>query len=113
VLVAAGVSLALLALLFWAIEVNGWRGKWLWPWLVLGSNAIAAYMISELLGGALNVVGGWINGQPFDVTRWIFNHWFAWIPGGGLASFAYSFAYLVVCFIPVWILYRKKIFLKV
>jgi predicted acyltransferase len=113
VLVAAGISLAILALFFWAIEVSGWRGKWTWPWLVLGSNAIAAYMISELLGTALDLIAGWIHGRPFDLTRWIFLHWFAWIPNGGLASFAYSFAYMAVCFIPVWILYRKKIFLKV
>jgi len=113
VLVAAGVSLALFALLFWAIEVSGWRGKWTWPWLVLGSNAIFAYMFSELLGSALDLVGGWIHGRPFGVTHWVFLHWFAWIPDGGLASFAYSFAYLAACFIPTWLLYRNKIFLKV
>ena len=113
VLVAAGVSLALLALLFWAIEVHNWRGKWTWPWLVLGSNAIAAYIISELLATALDLIGGWIHGSPFSITRWVFMHWIAWIPDGGVASFAYSFLYLAVCFIPVWILYRKKIFLTV
>jgi predicted acyltransferase len=113
VLVAAGCSLALFALLFWAIEVSGWRGKWTWSWLVLGSNAIFAYMFSELLGSALDLVGTWTHGHPFGVTRWVFVHWFAWIPDGGLASFAYSFAYLVACFIPTWVLYRNKIFLKV
>ena len=113
VLVAAGVSLALFALLFWAIEVNGWQGKWTWPWLVLGSNAIFAYMFSELLGSVLDLIGGWVHGRPFGVTHWVFLHWFAWIPDGGLASFAYSFAYLAACFIPTWLLYRNKIFLKV
>jgi predicted acyltransferase len=113
VLVAAGISTAVLALFFWAIEVKGWRGKWTWPWLVLGSNAIAAYMISELLGSTINAIAGWIHGKPFDATGWVDVHWFFPIGHGGLASFAYSFAYLVVCFIPVWILYRKKIFLKV
>jgi predicted acyltransferase len=113
VLVAAGVALTLLALLFWAIEVRGWRGKWTWPPLVFGSNAIAAYMISELLGSTLNLIAGWIHGGPFNMERWIFVHWFAWIPDGGLASFAYSFVYMAVCFIPIWILYRNKIFLKV
>jgi len=113
VLVAAGIALALLAVLFWAIEVSNWRGKWTYPLLVFGSNAIAAYMISELLGSALDLVGGWIQGQRFNLTHWIFLHWFAWIPNGGLASFAYSFAYMAVCFIPVWVLYRKRIFLKV
>jgi predicted acyltransferase len=113
VLVAAGIALALLALLFWAIEVRGWRGKWTWAPLVLGSNAIAAYMISELLGTTLSMIASWVHGGPFSAERWIFVHCFAWIPDGGLASFAYSFAYMAVCFIPVWILYRNKIFLKV
>jgi len=35
------------------------------------------------------------------------------IPDGGLASFAYSFSYMLICFVPIWIMYRKKIFLKV
>jgi predicted acyltransferase len=113
VLVAAGIALSLLAILFWVIEVKGWRGKWTWPWLVLGSNAIAAYMISELLATAINAIAGLIHGKPFDATGWADVHWFYPIGHGGLDSFAYSFAYLAVCFIPVWILYKKKIFLKV
>ncbi|MFC5861326.1 acyltransferase family protein [Acidicapsa dinghuensis] len=113
VLIAGGISLAILALFYWMIEVRGWKGKWTWPWLVFGSNAIAAYMISELLGSTLDLIGSWIAGHRFGTTRWIFIHWFAWIPNDGLASFAYSFAYMAVCFIPVWILYKKKIFLKV
>ena len=48
VLVAGGYSLALLTFAFCAIEQKGWRKGWTWPWLVFGSNAIAAYMFSEL-----------------------------------------------------------------
>ncbi len=53
VLVAAGYSLLLLTLAFWAIEQNGWRKGWTWIWLVFGSNAIAAYMFSELVPDGL------------------------------------------------------------
>lgn len=35
------------------------------------------------------------------------------IPNPGWAEFSYSFVYMAICFVPVWILYRKKIFLKV
>jgi predicted acyltransferase len=113
VLVAAGIAIALLALLFWAIEVNDWRGKWLWPWLVLGSNSIFAYMVSELLPGVLDRIPIIDHGRRTSPLPWAYTHWFAHIPNGGLASFAYSFAFLVVCFIPTWVLYRKRIFLKV
>jgi predicted acyltransferase len=102
-----------LALCFWAIEVKGWRRGWTWAPLIFGSNAIAAYMISELLPAPLVRWHLTANGRPSDIFHWCFVHFFAWIPSAGLASFAYSFAYMAVCFVPVWLLYKKRIFLKV
>ena len=114
VLVAAGYSLLLLTLAFWAIEQNGWRKGWTWIWLVFGSNAIAAYMFSELVpDGLYNTLVPSGAGTSVNVIEWIFTHLFAHIPNPGWAAFAYSVSFTAVCFIPVWILYRKKIFLKV
>jgi predicted acyltransferase len=113
-LVAAGYSLALITVAFWAVERQGWRKGWTWVWLVFGSNAIAAYMISELLPSALDhisVSAG--SGRRIELNAWIFSRVFAHIPDPGWAAFAYSVSFTAVCFIPVWILYRKKIFLKV
>jgi predicted acyltransferase len=114
VLVAAGYSLALLAFAFWAIEVRGWRKGWTGVWLVFGSNAIAAYMFSELLPGVLDNVTVPDGPNRHAVLNFvIFEHIFAHIPDPHWAAFAYSVSFTAVCFIPVWILYRKKIFLKV
>jgi predicted acyltransferase len=113
VLVAAGYSLAVLTLAFWAADVRGWRGRWTWPWLVLGSNAITAYMISELSPGALGNIHFMADGWRSDVLSWVMDHVFEQIPNPGWASFAYSVSILAFCFIPVWVLYRKKIFIKV
>jgi predicted acyltransferase len=113
VLVAAGCSLALLALFFWLIEVNDWRGKWTWPFLVLGSNSIAAYMISELLGMITDLIRVPSHGRIVGPLAWLYLNVIAKIPDGGLASFTYSFVYMFICFIPIWIMYKKKIFLKV
>ncbi|HUD54881.1 MAG TPA: heparan-alpha-glucosaminide N-acetyltransferase domain-containing protein [Terracidiphilus sp.] len=114
VLVAAGYSLAVLAFAFWAIEVRGWRKGWTWVWLVFGSNAIAAYMFSELLPGVLdNVTVPDGPGRHAALNVVLFAHIFAHIPNPHWAAFAYSVSFTAVCFIPVWILYRKKIFLKV
>jgi len=114
VLVAGGYSLALLTLAFWAVEQQGWRKGWTWPWLVFGSNAIAAYMVSELLPGVLSNIGVPIKpGVRGDVNYWVWVHTFAHIPNPHWAAFSYSVSFTAVCFIPVWIMYRKKIFLKV
>jgi predicted acyltransferase len=113
VLVAGGYSLALLALAFWAVEQKQWRTGWTWIWVVFGSNAIAAYMFSELLPGVLLNVHLTSGGTQTDVIRFVLDHVFARIPDAGWAAFAYSVSFTAVCFVPVWLLYRRGIFLKV
>jgi predicted acyltransferase len=125
VLVAAGWSLTIFALVFWAVEIKGWgkaagsnKSEVLsraaaWPWLVFGSNAIAAYMISELLGGVVDLLPFTAGGQKTDALAWMHTQIFHMIPNQGWAAFGYSFSFMAICFIPVWVLYRKKIFLKV
>jgi predicted acyltransferase len=113
VLVAAGYSLTVLTLAFWLCDVRGWRKRWTWPWLVFGSNAITAYIFSELAPSALDHIRFIAGGRRTNVLAWSFHHSFAQIPDPGWAAFAYSFSILVFCFIPVWVLYHKKIFVKV
>jgi predicted acyltransferase len=119
VLTAAGWSLLVFALAFWAVEQKGWgKGKgWsrglVWPWLVFGSNAIAAYMFSELLPGVLGNIHWTSDGRQMNVVGWVHVHIFSHIPDPGWGAFAYSVSFMAICFVPVWILYRKKIFLKV
>jgi predicted acyltransferase len=113
VLVAGGYSLALVAVTFWAVEHKGWRTGWTWIWIVFGSNAIAAYMFSELLPGVLHNLHVTSGGRRIDVNSFVFNRVFGHIPDPGWAAFAYSVSFTAVCFIPVWMLYRRRIFLKV
>jgi predicted acyltransferase len=113
VLVAAGYSLALMTLAYWAVEQKRWRDGWTWIWLVFGSNAIAAYMFSELLPGVLHNVHFSAGGKRTDVIAFLFDHVFAHIPDPGWAAFAYSVSFTAFCFLPAWMLYRRRIFLKV
>jgi predicted acyltransferase len=114
VLVAGGYSLAVLTFAHFTVEQMNWRKGWTWPWLVFGSNAIAAYMFSELMPGILDSIklaDG--TGRRVELGAVIFKNSFAHIPNPHWAAFAYSVSFAAFCFIPVWILYRKKIFLKV
>jgi predicted acyltransferase len=118
VLVAAGWSLVAFALFYWAIEFKGWcRKGWskglVWPWLVFGSNAIAAYMISELIGSAIEMIQFTAGGHETNPLAYVHMHLLRHIPDPGWRAFSYSVSYTFLCFIPVWLLYRKKIFLKV
>jgi predicted acyltransferase len=114
VLVAGGYSLLLVMLAYWAVEVRGWRKGWTYVWVVFGSNAIAAYMFSELVPGILEHIHvGSGSGPQHNVLGWAAMHTVRHIPDPGWAAFGYSVSFTAFCFIPVWILYRKKIFLKV
>jgi len=100
VLFTAGCALLCLATCYWLIDVKLHRGWWTRPFLIFGSNAIVAYVVSEVLGGTF----GW--------KEHVFQHTFALIKPPAFASLLYSLAVVAVCFLPVWWMYRKKIFLK-
>ena len=84
-----------------------------WPWLVFGSNAISAYVIAELLVRILDNIRFQAGGEELTPLLWVRFHIFDHIPNPGWSTFAYAVSFTAVCFIPVWIMYRKKIFVKV
>lgn len=118
VLWAAGWSLLLLALVYWAMEQRdwgqrGWSRALAWPWLVFGSNAIVAFVVNDefsILPSQIHFTDG---GKASNPLRYVFQHVFMHVPDPGWRSFTYVVVYTAVCFIPIWLLYRKKIFLKV
>jgi len=117
VLEAAGWSLTVLTISYWVVEQWGW-GKthskaMVYPWLVLGANSITAYMFSEVVPGMLERIHFTADGRTTNPMAWLADNVFAHLPTPGWAAFAFSFFTLAYCFIPVWILYRKKIFVKV
>jgi predicted acyltransferase len=110
VLFAAGISLLAWAVVMWLTEVRGWRKGWTGFWLVLGMNAIAAYVFSEVLSGVLWAVH---LGPHESLGQVIYADVFAAIHPPGLASLLYSICFMLVCWLPMALLYRRKIFLKV
>ena len=102
-----------MTLVFWVVEQQGWRKGWTWIWLVFGSNAIAAYMFSELLPGVLHNIHLSLGGGRTDVIAFAFNNVFAHISDFGWPHFAYSVGCNTIGFAPVWMMHRRRIFLKV
>jgi predicted acyltransferase len=114
VLFSGGFALLFLSLLYWITEVRRWRGAWTMPILVFGMNAIAGFVADSLIYGP---------GYSFTVraSNGATMNWHeaaqAHLEGIGLnaanASLVYSLGAVAICWILLWLLWRRKIFLKV
>ena len=109
VLFAAGWSLLALTLAWFLIEVRKIPSAWIAPALVFGMNAISAYVLSELLAGAISSIP--ITPHQ-SLQQWIYLHTFHPIGTPAFSSLLYSLAFVFVCWLPMLVLYRRKIFLK-
>jgi predicted acyltransferase len=110
VLLTTGISVALLGLLFWMIDGPPKIRSGLTPWLVFGTNALGAYIFSEVLAivlGAINLSRG------ETLQQFLFRLLPHTLGPPPLLSAVYSFMFVVVCFLPVMYLYRQRIFLKI
>jgi len=97
VLVACGLSSLLFALFFLIIDVIGWR-LWAQPFVWIGMNPIAIYMMHNLVDMealAKRFVGGDLNAHF-----------------GPYGSLAIAIVQLLITLGMAWFLYRRRIFLR-
>jgi predicted acyltransferase len=120
VLYAAGWSLLTLALCYWLIDMRRLNdtpaGKaLLWPWLVFGSNAITAFVVSNLIVKIMLwiKVSDSFSSKPVTAWFWSYRHLFARHGSTEVTSLLFAIAVVAVCFLPNWYLWRKRIFLKI
>jgi predicted acyltransferase len=109
----SGIAMALLALLFWSIDGGRigltQRSRVLKPWLVFGTNALTAYVLSEVLAITLSAI-------PIrtgeNLQQLLYGLLPSWLGSPPFVSLLYSLLFVCVCYVPVWEFYRRGIFLK-
>jgi predicted acyltransferase len=109
VLFTAGISIALFALLFWLIDGQYQLRRCLTPWLVFGTNALTAYVLSEVLAPILAAI--YLPGGG-NLQQFLFHLLPRWLGPPPFVSMLYSMLFVLVCYLPVLFLYRRKIFIK-
>ena len=102
VLMTCGLASLLQALLMYIIDIQKKSG-WTTFFHVFGVNALALYVSSELLAILLNNIG---------VSEVIYNGIHAVIPALKWASLAYAIYFVMLNFAIGYVLYRKKIYIK-
>jgi predicted acyltransferase len=112
VLWAGGLSMLLLAASIWLIDVpsasepkpeRSRRSRWFTPLLVFGTN--------ELMASGVPTIhirpGVDLFGEYYHLVLRVVPH------DPALSSLIYSLSYVALCWIPVYFLYRRKIFIKI
>lgn len=113
VLFTSGMALNVLAMCYWAVDMKQWR-RWATPFAVFGVNAIAAFFLSSLFARVLimiRVPDG--TGESTALKTYIYQNLFTpWLSPMN-ASLAFAICYVLFWLGLMWILYSRRVFIKV
>lgn len=117
VVFTAGMALLFLALCYWLVDVLGYQRP-VFPFVVFGVNALAVFVLSGFVARLLGLIKEGVT-QPDGTQKYValqsyyYDTLFAaWLPPK-VASLAFAIAFILLMYLPMYVLYRKKIFIKV
>lgn len=102
VLMTCGLAALLQGVLMYVIDVKG-KKKWCGFFHVFGVNPLFLYASSEILAIVLGTVG---------VSQWVYGLIHSVIPSFQWASLSYAIYFVLLNYILGYILYKRKIFIK-
>lgn len=113
VLFTSGLALQFFGMCYWLIDIKGYTW-WTKPFVVYGMNAITVFLLSGLMARLLTMIR-WTDdaGNVIILKAWIYNSFFTPFLSPVNASLAFALFYVLFWLGCMWILYVKKIFLKV
>ena len=109
----SGLALLGFATTYWLIDRLGYR-VWSQPFRVFGTNALFSYILSILVTKvliAIKVPGA--DGEQQSAFSWLYYEVFAPYLSGYNASLGFALANVLFCLAVVWLLYQRRIYIKV
>jgi predicted acyltransferase len=108
-----GAGAVCLAACYWTVDVRKWRW-WTKPFVILGVNAITLFVLSGLMVKTMlliKVPGG--AEKSVSLYTYMYRSWFEPLASPNNASLLFAAANLFVLYVVLWVMYRRKIFLRV
>ena len=113
VVFTAGLALCLLGVCFFSADIKGWQ-KWAKPFVIFGTNALALYIGSSIMAAILNLVElEALHDQTISLQEKIFKYCFLPYAAPLDASLLYAVTFNLIWLFLMWLLYRKRIFIKI
>ena len=95
----------------WWLDGHSHRGRALVPFRIFGINALAAYVFSDIMAVLFSSVR--LPHTDVALRRWLFQPVPTFLPNRYVAGLVCAVVYVGLCFLPAWLLYRRRIYLKV
>ncbi len=111
VVFTAGAASLCLAACYFVLDVLGWR-RWAKPFEILGLNAIALFVFSALLAKLLIYARFTTHDGRVSLGDIIYSRFYEPLAAPKNASLLFALTHLAVLFVILYVMYRKRIFLK-
>jgi predicted acyltransferase len=114
VVFTAGMALCFLGFCYWLIDIKGYTA-WTKPFVIFGVNALALFIGSGLMArimGMIRIPTAEV-GKTISLQQWIFNNIFLPFAEPINASLAYAICFILLWLFLMWLLYRKRIYIRV
>jgi predicted acyltransferase len=112
VLFIGGLDLLFFALCYWLIDIEGYKGA-VKPFVVYGVNAITVFVVSGLAARSMNRIMVTHNGSKTSLSNALYQQFFVPHFSPLNASLAWAIAYVLVWMLILWVMYNKRIFIKI
>ena len=113
VVYTSGLALCFLGFCYWLIDIKGYRA-WSKPFVIFGVNALALFVGSGLLGRAMYFIRvSGAEGKEVTLQKWLFDTFYLSVAEPINASLMYAISYILFWLFLMWLLYRKRIYIKV
>ncbi len=113
VLYAGGIATMILSLSYWIIDVQKYT-RFTTPFVVYGVNAITVFFLSGLIPRTLNMIQmSNPDGTTIGFQGWLYKNYFQPYFSPINASLAWAIAFVLFWLVILWVMYKKKIIIKV
>jgi predicted acyltransferase len=112
VLYTGGLATAGLSVSYWLIDVHH-RKNYITPFVAYGANAITAYVAADVVLAVLSWIHLDLDGKTVNLQEYLYQTIFVPNFSPINASLAGAVTFVLILMVPMLILYKKKIFLKV
>lgn len=113
VVYTSGLALLTMAVCHWLIDIKGYT-RWSRPFIVFGVNALALFVFSGIMArmlGLIRIAGP--SGTGVSLQKWVFDTLFLAVASPINASLLFAVCFILLWWFLMWLLYRRRIYIKV